>query len=46
MPPSVDELVIDKVLEKIAKAKRPVLHAGYGIRLSGDTMLLEELQIS
>ena len=35
MPPSVDELVIDKVLEKIAKAKRPVLHAGYGIRLSG-----------
>ena len=35
LPPSVDELVIDKVLEKIAKAKRPVLHAGYGIRLSG-----------
>lgn len=35
LPPSVDELVIDKVLEKIAKSKRPVLHAGYGIRLSG-----------
>ena len=35
LPPSVDELVIDKVLEKIAKANRPVLHAGYGIRLSG-----------
>ena len=35
LPPSVDELVIDKLLEMIAKAKRPVLHAGYGIRLSG-----------
>lgn len=35
LPPPVDESIIEKVLEKIASAKRPVLHAGYGIRLSG-----------
>lgn len=35
LPPPVDESIIEKVLEKIANAKRPVLHAGYGIRLSG-----------
>lgn len=34
LPPPVDESIIEKVLEKIANAKRPVLHAGYGIRLS------------
>ena len=35
LPPPVDDAVIEKVLEKIKKAKRPVFHAGYGIRLSG-----------
>lgn len=35
LPPKVDELVISKVIEKIASAKRPVFYAGYGIRLSG-----------
>lgn len=35
LPASVDENVIKTVLEKIAKAERPVFHAGYGIRLSG-----------
>lgn len=35
LPPEVPEDVIATVLEKIKKAKRPVFHAGYGIRLSG-----------
>lgn len=35
LPPEVDNVTIQKVLEKIKKAKRPVFHAGYGIRLSG-----------
>lgn len=35
LPPPVDDATIQTVLEKIRKAKRPVLHAGYGIRLSG-----------
>lgn len=35
LPPSVDDEVIKVILEKIRKAKRPVFHAGYGIRLSG-----------
>lgn len=35
LPPEVSEDVIATVLEKIKKAKRPVFHAGYGIRLSG-----------
>ena len=35
LPPPVEEKVIENVLEKIRKAKRPVFHAGYGIRLSG-----------
>lgn len=35
LPPPVEEAVIQTVLEKIRKAKRPVFHAGYGIRLSG-----------
>lgn len=36
LPPGVDDEVVSAVLEKIRKAKRPVFHAGYGIRLSGD----------
>ena len=35
LPPSVDDVTIQIILEKIRKAKRPVFHAGYGIRLSG-----------
>jgi len=35
LPPAVSDEVIQNVLEKIRKAKRPVFHAGYGIRLSG-----------
>ena len=35
LPEEVSDDVIDDVIEEIKKAKRPVLHAGYGIRLSG-----------
>lgn len=35
LPPAVDEDTINAVIEKIKNAKRPVFHAGYGIRLSG-----------
>ncbi len=49
LPPEVSEDVIGIVLEKIRKAKRPVFHAGYGIRLSGSynafRCVLEKLNI-
>ncbi len=35
LPPAVSDDAIETVLEKIRNAQRPVLHAGYGIRLSG-----------
>ena len=35
LPPVVSDETIELILEKIKKAKRPVFHAGYGIRLSG-----------
>ena len=35
LPPPVEEDTIRRVLDLVAKAKRPVFHAGYGIRLSG-----------
>ena len=35
LPPAVEAATVDEVIEKIKKAKRPVFHAGYGIRLSG-----------
>lgn len=35
LPPAVDDRTIQTVLEKIRNAKRPVFHAGYGVRLSG-----------
>jgi acetolactate synthase-1/2/3 large subunit len=35
LPPPVADDLIQTVLEKIKNAKRPVFHAGYGIRLSG-----------
>lgn len=35
LPPAVDEAIVDEILRKIEKAKRPVIYAGGGIRLSG-----------
>lgn len=35
LPPKVETDIIELVLQKIKKAKRPVFYAGYGIRLSG-----------
>lgn len=35
LPPMVNEATVRAVIEKIKNAKRPVFHAGYGIRLSG-----------
>jgi len=35
LPPPVAQETIDVILDKIKNAKRPVFHAGYGIRLSG-----------
>ena len=35
LPPSVSVDVINTIIEKLKNAKRPVHHAGYGIRLSG-----------
>ncbi len=35
LPPPVSEKTIEAVFQKIQAAKRPVFHAGYGIRLSG-----------
>lgn len=35
LPPEVSDETIDTIIKKISKAKRPVFHAGYGIRLSG-----------
>ena len=49
LPPAVDAATIETVIEKIKNAKRPVLHAGYGIRLSGGyaafRKVLEKLNI-
>ena len=35
LPPELSEDVVTDIITKIKNAKRPVLHAGYGIRLSG-----------
>lgn len=35
LPPEVSDDIIQDVIGKIRNAKRPVFHAGYGIRLSG-----------
>lgn len=49
LPPPVDDAIVQTVLEKIRSAKRPVFHAGYGIRLSGGydafRRVLEKLNI-
>ena len=35
LPPAVSDDTVNEVISKIRSAKRPVLYAGYGIRLSG-----------
>lgn len=35
LPPAVEKSTIETVIEMIRNARRPVFHAGYGIRLSG-----------
>ena len=35
LPPEVPDKTADEVIRLISQAKRPVFHAGYGIRLSG-----------
>ena len=35
LPPAVEKTTIESVIDMIRNAKRPVFHAGYGIRLSG-----------
>ena len=35
LPPSVPMETVERIIEKIRNAKRPVFHPGYGIRLSG-----------
>lgn len=43
LPPPVDMQTIDVIIEKIKNAKRPVFHAGYGIRLSGGYAAFREV---
>jgi acetolactate synthase-1/2/3 large subunit len=49
LPPQVSDDVIAAVIKKLKEAKRPVFHAGYGIRLSGGydafRSVLEKLNI-
>ena len=49
LPPEPDRETIALILDKIRQAKRPVFHAGYGIRLSGAYTVfgsvMEKLQI-
>ncbi len=49
LPPSVSEETVTAILDRIRNAKRPVFHAGYGIRLSGGyeafRSVLEKLNI-
>ena len=43
LPPPVSQKTIDSVIERIKKAKRPVFHTGYGIRLSGAYQVFREV---
>ncbi len=43
LPPSVSDEVISSVLEQIKNAQRPVIYAGYGIRLSGGYKVFREI---
>ncbi len=35
MPPAISRETVEDIIAQIAAAKRPVFHAGYGVRLSG-----------
>ena len=43
LPPEVSDDIIETVLAKIKNARRPVFHAGYGIRLSGGYDVFREV---
>lgn len=43
LPSLVEDSIIDTIIEKIKNAKRPVFHAGYGIRLSGGYDMFHEV---
>lgn len=43
LPPKVETNTVEEVLNKIKGAKRPVLYAGYGIRLSGGYNLFRQV---
>ena len=43
LPPSVSDETAKTILDKIKNAKRPVFHAGYGIRLSGAYCVFREV---
>ena len=43
LPPKVSDETVKLIIEKIRNAKRPVFHAGYGIRLSGGYMALRSV---
>lgn len=43
LPPPVKEDTVEIILDKISKAKRPVIYAGYGIRLSGGFEIFREV---
>lgn len=43
LPPPVKTETVDTILDKISKAKRPVIYAGYGIRLSGGFKVFREV---
>lgn len=43
LPPPVKAETVDTILDKISKAKRPVIYAGYGIRLSGGFKVFREV---
>ena len=41
--PKIKEDIVDTILQKIKEAKRPVLYAGNGIRISGGYSIFEQL---
>ena len=43
LPPAVSEETLDQIISLLKEAKRPVFHAGYGIRLSGGYSVFREL---
>ena len=43
LPPAVSDETLDAVIDMLKAAKRPVFHAGYGIRLSGAYPVFREV---